>query len=139
MKPEFSIPNTSQEKIPQPVDSVERVYDINKKAASVEKLNNKVETASLVSELDISTAFPAPSIQQTQDPILIKDDAIVKPVNVNPVQAAHNDVIEQEWVDRAKKIISSTRNDPHEQEKAISNLQIDYIKKRYGGDVGAAN
>lgn len=56
-------------------------------------------------------------------------------VNDNPVVAADEDLIEKEWVDRAKKIIASTKNDPYLQEKEVSKLQADYLKKRYGKEV----
>lgn len=53
----------------------------------------------------------------------------------NPLAAADEDLIEKEWVDRAKKIIAETKHDPYEQERAISRLQADYQKKRYGREV----
>ncbi len=53
----------------------------------------------------------------------------------NPALADDVDVIEKEWVDRAKKIVSATRADPHRQEKEVSKLQADYLLKRYGKQV----
>lgn len=53
----------------------------------------------------------------------------------NPTTADDVDVIEKEWVDRAKQIVEQTRTDPHEQEKKVSQLQADYLKKRYGKEV----
>lgn len=53
----------------------------------------------------------------------------------NPAIADDVDVIEKEWVDRAKKIVSATREDPHQQEKEVSKLQADYLFKRYGKQV----
>lgn len=50
----------------------------------------------------------------------------------NPLTAADEDLIEKEWVDRAKKVIAETKHDPYEQEKAVSRLQADYLNKRYG-------
>lgn len=57
------------------------------------------------------------------------------PANNNPLVAGDDDLIEKEWVDMAKKIIHETRSDPYAQEKEVSKLQADYIKKRYGKDV----
>lgn len=45
------------------------------------------------------------------------------------------DVIEKEWVDKAKRIVSSTKHDPHEQEKQVSRLQADYLMKRYNKQI----
>ncbi len=47
------------------------------------------------------------------------------------------DVIEKAWVDKAKQIINDTKDDPHAQEKAFEELQIEYHKKRYGRDIKA--
>jgi hypothetical protein len=56
-----------------------------------------------------------------------------------PALAGDDDLIEKEWVDRAKKIIADTRNDPFQQENAVTELQKDYQKKRYGRELGEAN
>ena len=57
----------------------------------------------------------------------------------NPLVANDDDLIEKEWVDKAKKIIQQTRSDPYTQEKEVSRLQADYMKKRYGKDVKVAD
>ena len=60
-------------------------------------------------------------------------------VNIStPAVAAHDDVIEKEWVDKAKEIVAGTRNDPYNRGRQVSALQRDYLKKRYGKDIGAA-
>lgn len=56
-----------------------------------------------------------------------------------PVTAADDDLIEKEWVDRAKKIVADTRSDPYSQEHAVTQLQQDYQKKRYGRELGEAS
>lgn len=48
-------------------------------------------------------------------------------------------LIEKEWVDKAKKIVEQTKSDPYQQEKEVSKLQADYIKKRYGKDIKLAD
>lgn len=53
----------------------------------------------------------------------------------NPVIADDVDVIEKEWVSKAKEVVKSTSNDPYQQEKEVSKLQADYLKKRYGKDI----
>jgi hypothetical protein len=57
----------------------------------------------------------------------------------NPQGASEDEVIEKEWVDRAKMIVTQTREDPHEQEREVSKLQADYLKKRYGKEVRLSN
>lgn len=57
---------------------------------------------------------------------------------INPVAAADEDLIEKEWVDKAKKVVSETKDDPHKQERAVGKLQADYLKKRYGKELGSS-
>jgi hypothetical protein len=52
--------------------------------------------------------------------------------DTNPVAAADEDLIEKEWVEKAKRVVKETHNDPHAQDMAIGRLQADYLKKRYG-------
>jgi hypothetical protein len=53
----------------------------------------------------------------------------------SPVIAADADLIEKEWVLRAKAIVSKTKNDPREQSSALNRYKADYIKKRYNKDI----
>ena len=55
--------------------------------------------------------------------------------HTTPLIASDEDVIEKEWVDKAKKIVAQTKSDPYSQEKEVSKLQADYIKKRYGKEI----
>lgn len=54
----------------------------------------------------------------------------------NPLIAGDDDLIEKEWVEKAKRIISETHDDPYTQDKAVNRLQADYINKRYGRKLG---
>lgn len=92
--------------------------------------------------------------KREQNTIVAREDAVlatmpVSPLQVvandvnnttstNPIVAADEDLIEKEWVDKAKKIINETKNDPYKQEQAISGLRSDYINKRYGRGRSAA-
>lgn len=53
----------------------------------------------------------------------------------DPIIADDVDVIEKEWVDKAKRIVSATKADPHQQETEVSKLQADYLLKRYNKNV----
>lgn len=55
-----------------------------------------------------------------------------------PLVAADEDLIEKEWVDKAKEIIDQTRDDPHARTQKVNELQRDYLQKRYGKVVGAS-
>jgi hypothetical protein len=49
------------------------------------------------------------------------------------VQAAadDSDLIEKEWVNKAKQIVERTREDPREQSKELTVFKADYMQKRY--------
>ena len=53
-----------------------------------------------------------------------------------PLIAADEDLIEKEWVDKLKSIISLTKDDPYERAKVIAQLQADYLRKRYNRTLG---
>lgn len=56
----------------------------------------------------------------------------------SPMIADDVDVLEKEWVDKAKRIVNATRDDPHQQEKEVSKLQADYLMKRYNKKIKLA-
>lgn len=76
-------------------------------------------------------ALPTPVLVAPQPtPALASDDS--------PIVANDDDLIEKEWVDKAKKILAETRDDPYKREQEISKLQIEYIRRRYGRQIGEA-
>lgn len=52
-----------------------------------------------------------------------------------PKEAADTDLIEKEWVIKAKQIVEHTKDNPYEQQKAIGKFKADYMKKRYNKDI----
>jgi hypothetical protein len=78
------------------------------------------------------TSLPDPLPQAAPMPLPSQQAAGAQPpASTTPLIADDVDVIEKEWVDRAKKIVSATKADPHIQEKEVSKLQADYLMKRY--------
>jgi Txe/YoeB family toxin of Txe-Axe toxin-antitoxin module len=74
-------------------------------------------------------ALPTPVLTASQQgPVVASDDT--------PIVANDDDLIEKEWVDKAKKILAETREDPYKREQEISKLQIEYIRRRYGRQIG---
>jgi hypothetical protein len=41
------------------------------------------------------------------------------------------DLIEKEWVQRAKSLVAQTQDDPYKQKNEMSKIKADYIKKRF--------
>ncbi len=68
-------------------------------------------------------------------PAPVQDDVASNGSVTTPVVAADDDVIEKEWVNKAKKVINETKGDPYAKEREVSKLQADYMQKRYGKQV----
>ena len=58
-------------------------------------------------------ATPTPSTSTAQ---LVADDT---------------DLIEKEWVEKAKAIVAQTAHDPNLQTKEVNKIKVDYMQKRY--------
>lgn len=54
---------------------------------------------------------------------------------VLPQIADDNDLIEKEWVEKAKQIVDKTKDDPYLQNRELGNMRADYMKKRYNKDI----
>jgi Txe/YoeB family toxin of Txe-Axe toxin-antitoxin module len=52
-----------------------------------------------------------------------------------PSMADDVDLIEKEWVERAKQIVEQTKHDPYQQNEAMMKMKTDYLKKRYNRDI----
>lgn len=48
-----------------------------------------------------------------------------------PSDASDGDRIERQWVDKAKTVASSTKDDPYTQKNEMSKVKADYIKSRF--------
>jgi hypothetical protein len=46
-----------------------------------------------------------------------------------------NDLIEKEWVSKAKQIVEQTRDDPYKQSEGLTMVKMDYMKKRYNKSI----
>jgi hypothetical protein len=80
-------------------------------------------------------ASPLPEIPDVQAVQQAASSTQAQAANSNPVIADDVDVIEKEWVDKAEEVIAKTAGNPHAEEEAVEDLQIDYMKKRYNKDV----
>lgn len=81
----------------------------------------------------IPAALPVVSPLPVVDPVPQSSD---QATNDNPLVAADEDLIEKEWVDKLNKIIVLTKDDPYERSRVITQLQADYLKKRYNKILG---
>jgi hypothetical protein len=83
-------------------------------------------------------ALPPLQVVPAPTPVIAVDDAAVPIVDDLPIAAGDDDLIEKEWVDKAKKIIMQTKDDPYRREQEVNKLQADYLRKRYGKELGSS-
>jgi len=79
-------------------------------------------------------ASPAATPPPMTDPATLEAQAAAIASTMPPI-ADDTDLIEKEWVDKAKAIVEQTAHDPHLQNQEINKVKIDYLKKRYNKDV----
>lgn len=73
--------------------------------------------------------MPVPPMMQTAVPA--PTAGIPAPTSGMPI-LDDGDLIEKEWVNKAKQIVERTRDDPHKQSEELTVVKADYMKKRYG-------
>lgn len=134
MEPQLPMPHRSPEMGPRPVgpealrpQSAEIYTGAEKHEVHEQKTAQIDGDGAAVVQPVTPVVPPAPANPATQ--------TTAQPISDNPVVAADEDLIEKEWVEKAKKVIADTRQDPYMQKQAVSRLQADYLNKRYGKSV----
>ncbi len=136
MNPELPTPQLNQEyRPPSPGDGERLPSPETAGERSHEREQN-------MRQVDRQTAPPPPpSALPLPAPTIASPPVVAPPVNdsVGPTLAGDDDLIEKEWVDKAKMIITETQNDPYRREQEVNKLQVDYLRKRYGKELGTSN
>ena len=137
MKPETSQqPNLGPEQLPMPPAQVGGEYvpslpPLERGGERSAERHEQVAEASAAAS-NVVGASPAPT------PVPVQSAGPVTSTVTSPVTAGDEDLIEKEWVDKSKEIIQATRNDPHARTDQVNQLQRDYLKKRYGKELGVS-
>lgn len=139
MEPEISTPQIGPEQGPSEYKvSPERVGQLPTPEQGIE---TGAERREQTSELQAAVSDASAISPILPSPVVMTDEPSGVPTGTvaGPTVAADEDLIEKEWVDKAKKIVADTQNDPHQREEAVNQLQRDYLKKRYGREMGEAS
>jgi hypothetical protein len=83
---------------------------------------------------DLPQVQPIHSSGSTPMPPAIRQPGVALQLSV-PDEAADADLIEKEWVHKAKQIVDQTADDPYLQQAQLSRIKADYMKKRYNKDI----
>lgn len=76
----------------------------------------------------LPTSIPAAIIPT---PINSQQSDVSNTTSSTPVIADDADLIEKEWVVKAKEIVAKTKDDPYNQNKEMNVVKADYMHKRY--------
>ncbi|MDB5187476.1 MAG: hypothetical protein JWM07_948 [Candidatus Saccharibacteria bacterium] len=107
--------------------------------SGIEAGAERVEQRSEATPVAVNNMPVLPPLQVAATPIVtpaVDSNPLV--VDDNPIAASDDDLIEKEWVDKAKKIIMQTKDDPYRREIEVNKLQADYLRKRYGKELGSS-
>lgn len=80
-----------------------------------------------------------PTVPLPATPVIQTPASTTTSTDDTPLIASDDDLIEKEWVDKLKRIITLTKDDPYERARVIAQLQADYLKKRYNREMGQSN
>lgn len=136
MKPETPSPSINPEQLSvQNGPRIERTPSLASPETGIETgaehYEQKAEINAIVADVGLMSVPATPVIGTTK----VVNNTII---GDTPLIANDDDLIEKEWVDKAKKIVTETRDDPYHREEAVSKLQVDYLKKRFGRELGVA-
>jgi hypothetical protein len=123
-EPGFELPT------PQPQGGSESVPDGTEKLSPA-----RPEVSNQLSDPVTSQATTSPVALPTDDQTSPTIQPSTQSHAAAPSIADDNDLIEKEWVQKAKQIVAATKDDPYTQNKEISRFKADYLKKRYNKDV----
>lgn len=130
--PQFELPEPQTKAGSETLAPLENGQDL---AQATERRNTELPAA----PAPVSPAQAAQSVQAA-DPqgmagILPGLGPAQAPVIDPSIDADDGELIEKAWIDKAKAIVSQTRNDPHKQNAEMNKVKKEYIKKRYNKDV----
>ena len=140
MNPNQSLPTPNPEALPTPPSvQPESLTPVNAEAPGVEAPAPQ-EVRRPSTEVGPQNAGAPPQVVALPTPIVpaapaatAQDDTSDDPSH--PMVADDVDVIEKEWVEKAKSIVQTHRDDPYKQEQEANRLQSSYLKKRYGKSI----
>lgn len=122
----LDLPRPSIEQVNPYGEASQAVNSTESAGAKSVELGTATGTVPAVGQASIMASFAASG--QAGNPLPQPDPAA-------PVIAEDSDLIEKEWVDKAKSIAGRTRDDPYMQSKEMNRMKADYLKKRYNKDI----
>lgn len=130
-------PESTNWNLPQPAGAEQRP-SAGLPSGSLEYSTAETRSSSGIEQVSLPAApqfsVPQSAILQQQVPqgASLATASASGSVGDDNLVAADNDHIEREWVDKAKKIVEQSRQDPYLQTRGLTELKSSYLQKRYG-------
>ena len=135
MEPQLPQVNTQPEGQPVPSVAPEQITNIQNVSPEALIDSPDIAKATEKSTIDNLGQMVPPTVNTTQQQDTTKtQDSDVS--DLTPASASDSNVIEKEWITKAKSIVSKTADDPYQQQHQVSKLMAEYILKRYGRKIG---
>ena len=123
----FNLPQPVEAAPPMPAPEVHNVA-ATPEVGGTNQLGGYSMTASTIAPSTPATV-PLPNVASSQ--AVGGGSLTVSP----PAVADDNDLIEKEWVNKAKEIVEKTKEDPYTQSKELTKFKSDYMLKRYNKEL----
>lgn len=135
-------PSTSPVEAPVPTNTPEQTSPQQAPAGELLRSNEKPteqlgELKAIRGDISAAMTSQAAGIQAVTNAQVTQDNSSNVVNSSTPVVANDDDVIEKEWVDAAKNIVQQTFGDPARRSAEVGAIKKDYLKKRFGKDLGA--
>ena len=110
----------------QPSASEAGPVALPEQAAPVEKAPQRAQKAPIA-----TPPIPMPDPKVATEPVVPKTDDSSTTSNTGIDVKDDGDLIEKEWVNKAKAIVERTKDNPYKQSEELTVVKADYLKKRY--------
>lgn len=122
--------NNHSYELPKPTKGVEIYSPADLESSStVEKQATNQEQLSSKDNPPVANPTPSVQVVNPTPPITSQPSTTTTP-SVSMV-AEDLDVMEKEWVSRAKQVVEATRDNPRQQNIELAKVKADYLQKRF--------
>jgi hypothetical protein len=142
MEPRNSSPNTMGPATPEQASASVGIESAPNTLPTPEAPISSPEQARSAEQLAVDRAGHVP-LPAAPAPVAGQASVVPQPTTdasapqaATPATAADGNLIEKEWIEKVKQVISHTADDPHAQQSEISRLVADYVLKRTGRQIG---
>lgn len=124
--------NSGPGELPPLLESVDGSVNDANLVNSPESLN-KLSTSQGATNLQFDQSTPHSVISNIPTPL--NNPGINSNNSSQSMIADDTDLIEKEWVIKAKAIVYQTKDDPHKQNQEVVKIKGEYLKKRFNKDL----